>query len=368
MPEKPNLILSTCGTSLLTNGRSEEERRLVTRHSNVRQRGDLDSEVVRQIELLINDVRQKAENAPLPDIARMSAELNALVQLYNNQPFPKQDVHILLCTDTWLGEEAACIVEQYLRRQGCQQVILYRQKDLQTAELSGFQLALAEIVRWLDETLRDYQPRYHIIFNLTGGFKSVQGFLQSLAPFYADEVVYIFESQKELLRIPRLPVRMAAAETVRMHLAAIRRLSLNLPVSSDEISALPETLIMRVNSDVALSPWGEVIWSQEKKEVYQERLHPSPSERIVFSPKFERDVSNLPPDRLALVNERIDDLVRYRETGANPKSLDFKQLRSDLRSPSTHECDAWSDRDARRIFAHFDGNKLVLDALDKGLH
>ncbi len=66
-----NLILSTCGTSLLTNGngRSEEERRLVTKHSNVKQRDDLASEVVQQIEYLINDVRQKAENAPLPDIA-----------------------------------------------------------------------------------------------------------------------------------------------------------------------------------------------------------------------------------------------------------------------------------------------------------
>jgi hypothetical protein len=35
---------------------------------------------------------------------------------------------------------------------------------------------------------------------------------------------------------------------------------------------------------------------------------------------------------------------------------------------STHECDAWSDGDARRIFAHFDGDILILDALDKGLH
>ncbi|MCS6840622.1 MAG: hypothetical protein NZ701_07570 [Roseiflexus sp.] len=117
MSAKPNLILSTCGTSLLTNGRSEEERRLVTKHSNVKQRNDLAPNIAQQIDNLINNVRQSTENASLHDIARMSAELNALVQLYNNQPFPKQDAHILLCTDTWLGEEAARIVEQYLRRQ-----------------------------------------------------------------------------------------------------------------------------------------------------------------------------------------------------------------------------------------------------------
>lgn len=298
----------------------------------------------------------------------MSAELNALVQLYNNQLFPKQDVHILLCTDTWLGEEAARIVERYLRRQGCQQVALHRQKDLQTAELSGFQLALADLVRWLDENLSGYRQHYRIIFNLTGGFKSVQGFLQSLVPFYADEVIYIFESQKELLRIPRLPLRMAATETVQNHLVTIRRLSLNLPVSCDEISELPETLIMRVNSDVALSPWGEVIWSQEKKGIYEKQLYPSPFDGLSFSSQFERDAKSLTPDRLALVNERIDDLVHLLITRQNPKSLDFKQSRGDPRPPSTHECDAWSDRDAQRIFAHFDGDKLVLDALDKGLH
>lgn len=35
---------------------------------------------------------------------------------------------------------------------------------------------------------------------------------------------------------------------------------------------------------------------------------------------------------------------------------------------STHECDTWSDGDARRIFAHFDGDILIINALDKGLH
>jgi len=178
----------------------------------------------------------------------------------------------------------------------------------------------------------------------------------------------IFESQQALLRIPRLPVRLVATETVREHLHTIRRLSLGLPVAETELGKLPETLLMRVNGDVALSPWGEVIWGQERKTVYGEKLRPSPDERLVFGPQFERSVRDLPPDRLALVNERIDDLARYLVAGHNRKALDVKPLQGNPRPPSTHECNAWSDRDARRIFVHYEGAKLVLDALDRGLH
>lgn len=161
---------------------------------------------------------------------------------------------------------------------------------------------------------------------------------------------------------------MAATEIVQEHIKTIRCLSLNLPAPEGEIRKLPETLVMQVNGDVALSPWGEVIWSQEKKALYEKELYPSPTERIVFSPQFERDVRALPSDRLALVNERVDDLVSYLKDRQNLRSLDVKPLRGNPRPPATHECDAWSDRDARRIFMHYEADRLVLDVLDKGLH
>ena len=53
----------------------------------------------------------------------------------------------------------------------------------------------------------------------------------------------------------------------------------------------------------------------------------------------------------------------------NVSSLDLKALRGNPRPPSTHEIDAWSDGDAKRIFGHFEGgNHFVLDKLDSGLH
>lgn len=185
--------------------------------------------------------------------------------------------------------------------------------------------------------------------------------------FYADEVIYIFESQNELLRIPRLPLTLSL-DSLKEHYQTLRKLSLHLSVEEEQLKKIPDTLLMVVNNEVCLSSYGTMIWEQIKKDWYIKELLPSPHEKIRFSKNFERDVERLPPDRLKKVNERIDDLVGYVERKHNPPSLDFKQLRGNPRPPSTHECDAWSDRDARRIFAHFEGNILVLDALDRGLH
>ena len=81
--------------------------------------------------------------------------------------------------------------------------LFQRQRDLRTDSLDSFQMALSDLVRWCDEevAVAPYRHSYRVLFNLTGGFKSIQGFLQILAQFYADETVYIFESGDVLLRM-----------------------------------------------------------------------------------------------------------------------------------------------------------------------
>ncbi len=78
----------------------------------------------------------------------------------------------------------------------------------------------------------------------------------------------------------------------------------------------------------------------------------------------------MPPDRIALVNERIDGLARHLESpaGANLRRLDLKPLKGNPRPPSTHEIDAWAGRDAHRIFGHWMADRFMLDALDAALH
>ncbi len=365
-------VLSTCGTSLLTNERSNEERSLVNRYANAKTRAEVEAKSAEDaacLEKIITDVQTRMRNASPDDAKRLSAELNGLLTFCGGQKIPGSDQHVLLCTDTWLGYEAASIVADWLRQHGGTVQEVKRQKDLQTSDLESFQVALAELVRWCEETLPGYrQSRYRVVFNLTGGFKSVQGFMQTLALFYADETVYIFESGSALLRIPRLPVRMAAAEAIKRNLRAFRRLANGLPVLESDVRSIPETLLMSIANKHTLSPWGELVWQQSKHDLYAEMLYDPPSDRIVFGPKFKKSTGGLPSDRLSILNERIDDLAVYLEQGKNPPRLDFKPLRGNPRPPSTHECDAWADQDAKRIFGHYDNSVFVLDELAQGLH
>ena len=191
-----------------------------------------------------------------------------------------------------------------------------------------------------------------------------------MANFYADETVYIFETADELLRIPKLPLHLDALETVRTNLRTFRRLALNLPVDSETLQPIPETLLLKIEDEAALSPWGAVIWEDAKKKLYRETIFPSPDEnKLIYSENFLKMAQRLPVERKAIINERIDQLIKhlYYES-YNPDSLDFKPLRGKPFKDSTHELDAWADLDAKRIFGHFEGGKFILDRLDKGLH
>ncbi len=363
-------ILSPCGTSLLTNRSTPEQRKAITDYANAKTSSDILPEALSLLADRVREVQSKLAQATVQEAARLSAELNGILKFYDGQWRDFQDHHCLLCTDTWLGEQTARLVESWLRQSGFSQVEIRRQTDLQTARLSDFQLALSDLVKWAEETIPGYrQSGYRIVFNLTGGFKSVQGFLQTLATFYADETIYIFESATDVLRIPRLPVRMEPLAEIRDRLMAFRRLAQNLPIQPQALEGIAETLLLKLDDQVDLSPWGTLIWNQTRSDLYREGVHPAPSSKIHFSKKFEESVQGLPGDRLEILNHRLDQLACYLEKGdrPNPKSLDFKKLGGNPRPPSTHEIDAWSDLDAKRLFGHFEGDVFVLDELGKHL-
>lgn len=362
-----NFILSTTGTALLTNQASTfEERQKINRCSNLKDCSGMLAEERTWLEGLIKQARQLLSTADLMTVARMSAELNGLIKFYGGYMKRNRDEHILLCTDTWVGKQVAELEAEWLR-QFCGKVEVQPQKDLQTAELDTFQLALSDLVKWSDEVLPGYSKNgYHVVFNLTAGFKSVQGFLQTLAMFYADEVVYVFQEADSLMRIPRLPIKLAADDTVRDFLNVFRRLDRGLEV--EDTSGVPETMLMRIGGQTALSPWGSLVWEQTRKKIYCEKLWPPPSSRTQYGKDFEDSLRSLPKERLGMVNAKIDALVQYLEKGLNPPSLDFKELRGNPRGASTHEMDAWSDQDAKRIFGHFENDTFVLEQLGKALH
>ncbi len=363
------VVYSPCGTSLLTNA-APEHRKTIAKWANARDAKECGDDA-RTLQAVCERARQLAAKAAPQEIMTQSAELNGILRLYPDRLPRPQDAYILLATDTWLGEASARIVESWLRDHGARGVLCDRCKDLRTSSLEEFHLALTELVKRVEEETQRWRAAgYHVVFNLTGGFKSIQGFLQSISHVYADEAVYVFESAQELLRLPSLPVRLGLEDEVEKHLRTLARLELGLPVPREELEQLPSIFLIQVGDEYGLSPWGAVIWRKQRDALYARAIYPPPTERARFSHSFNQSVKGLTSDRVLVLNRQLEQLALFLESGANPTSLNFKRLQGP-QGGSTHEFYAWSDKDARRVLCHFEPagaeQVLVLDRLVKHL-
>ena len=363
----PGLVLSTCGTSLLTN-LAGGQRGLVTKHANARAPEEVPEADRDVLAALVQKVDDTLREASAGEYAEYSAELNGLLLYYEGCLDRGRDTHWLIATDTWLGTATAEALARVLEEAG-HIVEVKRIGDLRTDSLEEFRCAMAELARLCAREVRGYREAgWRVVFNLTGGFKSVQGFMQVLGMLYADESVYVFERTRELLRLPRLPISLDARGLVRSHQRLFRRLAAGLPVPAADVESVPDTLIMELDGQVTLSVWGEVVWAEAGHDLLEERLWEPMDDKLRFGPGFEETVSGYDKDRIRQVNQRLMQLARHLHEGSyNPRALDFKQL-AVPHGASTHECDAWADQDARRMFGHFDGGVFVLDALGKALH
>jgi putative CRISPR-associated protein (TIGR02619 family) len=369
----PVLLLSTCGTSLLTNEADGPLKKILRDTANDPPE-NLSPEKKSMIDAHVSIVRDTLLSASQEKVRQMSAELNGILACYDGKPASGlQDIHYLLHTDTYQGLRTAELVKDWLEQHSLK-VQLLTEKGLHTGAADSFRHALSELVKWCEETLPGCSAKkYKIVFALVGGFKALNGFLQALGMCYADETIYLFENKDApLLRIPRLPFNLDAGveDHVREHLALFRRLCAHQTLPPADCAAINEIFLYNLGNECELSPWGRLIWEKCRPKVYCEKVHPSPSNLIRFSKKFEQDCSKLAPDRLAHVNERMDDLALYLESDKKSciNRLDFKALKGKPRPPSTHECDAWGDSAAWRIFGHFEKAVFVLDHLGEGLH
>src|SRR5439155_15246598 len=127
----------------------------------------------------------------------------------------KGDMHYLIATDTALGKMAAETIKEFLRGLHIPTDV-YSPVRLSSAEPQDFSKGIKDLMHWCERHIPDYRKAgYRVIFNLTGAFKSLQGYLNIVGMFYADQIVYIFETGS-LISIPRLPVRVDI-EALREH-------------------------------------------------------------------------------------------------------------------------------------------------------
>jgi len=368
---KPHFILTTCGTSLLTNGADDETREVIRRCAN-----STDSEVAQADKALLDRAvsarRDSLAKGNADNAARMSAELNGLMSFYDSpisQDAKRRDVHYFVASDTYVGRLTRDLAMGWLRDQGFENVVPLDVPGIRTSSLADFRDGATALMEQLDELIRSQREAQHTCsFNLSGGFKSVNAFLQMLGALWADEVFFVFETSRELIRIPKLPLALDIGSSVRAHFDEYRRLDTLGALPRAMAPNVPDGFCLVVDDEIELSPWVAALFKAPRATLYGEAIWPPWHAAVAFGPTFLASTAALSPDRRQKVNERIDDLCRYAETTQPLKRLDLKALKGGALQGSTHEADAWSDQSAMRLFLHKDGPRWIIDRLAPALH
>lgn len=279
-------ILSPVGTSILTN-QAGKDREKLNQYANASEQ-----ETASEIKDLIMRLYQEAEVAlkdASPDqLRKISAELNGIIGLYGGElPKASGDMHYLIATDTFQGQTTAKIVQNLLKKHFPNSQI-FTPDGLKTGDKTSFEQGIQELLKWCDETLPGFRSSgTEIIFNLTGGFKSLQGYLNTIGMFYADRIIYIFETGHEVINIPRLPITLEI-ELFERHASIFLQLSQAYDgIPCGQLTGIPEVMLDRIEDRCLLSTWGTLVWNNAKEAILPQHLIELPM--IAYEESFKHD-------------------------------------------------------------------------------
>ncbi|MDY6804591.1 MAG: CRISPR-associated protein [Cyanobacteriota bacterium] len=285
------LVISTIGTSLLTNqinrGNPDEKDwfpRLRDSANLTLEKTPPEAKAI--LESLKERALEKLKEGTVGKIRSASAELNGIYGIYEeNLQAGKQDVHLLIATDTAQGEGTANIVGDFLKSHGIANVQIWKPKGLSTASTEVFTNGIDELLEQIDEVIPGYKESgYRIFFNLVGGFKSLQAYLNTIGMFYADEIIYIFEGpSSEMITIPRLPIAIdrSIIDPMKFALMAAGEIKVS------ELGDVPETTVVKADDVATLSNWGKLTWNNCKLDLLSQDLLPFPG--LEYEKSFVRD-------------------------------------------------------------------------------
>ncbi len=296
------LVLSTVGISILLkvlDSTEEDWRPQLNQAANERQLAD---GLAQKANELAERAKTRLHEGNVQKNRQLSAELNSLYGIYQgNLLAGKADMHYLVATDTALGRKAADVICAFLREHGLN-VDVYVPDKLSTADPSNFSRGMKDLIHWCENTIPGYRDAgYRVIFNLTAAFKSLQGYLNIMGMFYADEMVYIFETGSQLLSIPRLPLQIDvnALRDYRVELAMMAQGHI---FPFEQVSSIPAGLLeIDERGSATLSDWGALVWNRVRQNLLGEDLLSFP--RLQYTDNFRRDYRQASPGERAALQE-----------------------------------------------------------------
>jgi len=127
---------------------------------------------------------------------------------------------------------------------------------------------------------------------LVGGFKAVQGYMNTIGMFYAHEVIYIFEGSNQLIKIPRLPVDIKLSEVEEYKVPLAMMAQGEVLTSWKKAQKVPKDWVFVVDEEMTLSTWGQLIYQQCKKDLLSsEKLLDLP--RLHYQDSFHADYKKI---------------------------------------------------------------------------
>ncbi|MCS4099913.1 hypothetical protein [Salinibacter ruber] len=373
----PFFIASTVGTSLLTNLlREDESGRIgdIYDHANDSEE-EIPEELYQMAEETVKRAVEDLRGADAKSIRKASAELNGILSFYEQEPMSGRDQHRLIATDTALGQLTAEGTKEILEDWGAGGAVqVHTPKGLTTKNTNSLRDGVKRFLDWCEQTLPEYRENeYEVVFNLTGGFKSLQGILNTVGTFYADRMIYIFQAGPELITIPGLPVRLdtdlfenTPARFLRLE-ALDRVPEGTLPKAQYE--DVPEALIDEVEERVySFSEWGKLLWNRARRSILEQEKCFDLA-RLRYDERFRSDVGAADPDSrrrlhetLAIVSVMLEvhggDTAPLKESG----SLQYKNYEgktTEKGNPIGH-FQLYEDREGERVSCQAKEEGLLL--------
>ena len=306
------LVISTVGTSVLTNQieRDIDDDDCYERLQQTANYTDKEIQDYLEIKQIISELKERAEKELSSNytekIRQASAELNGIYGLYNEQiEHGIPDTHLLVTTDTAQGRVAAEVVESFLKSKGLTNISTHAQPGLSTASSDIFVEGMAKLFPSMQETIKKWKKsKYTICFNLVGGFKALQGYFNTIGMFYADEIIYVFEGSNQLIKIPKLPVKVDVSEIkpyeVQLAMMDVGEIS----TSWEEAQEVPKEWVFVIEPKMILSAWGELLWDQCKEELLSKE-RPLPFPKLEYHQSFLDDYEAKPANEKIILQENL---------------------------------------------------------------
>ena len=365
---KPLLLLTTCGTSILTGGAPPDTTAWLNKIAN-KSTAELDDVERTHLAQMVAIKATALCSASEAEQRELSAELNGIAAVLAAWR-PSRVQHLLVHSDTAAGMATAQVVANVLRQRGAEPQLVTT-GGLRTDSNADLRAALPD----LTSKIRTFTEPHRaaggdVVFNLTGGFKSVNAYLQAIGMFVADVCVFLFLGATELMRIPRVPVREFAAEELRPHREVFRRLAMGYEVSAEAALAVPEALLFEIDGNVHMSPWADVLWDRHRSTLYADELLPPLSYRLALDPRLAAQFKDASADARVRINTAIDEAgVQVDGRRWAKRSYELKKLsHAKAKPPYTHEIDVGMNTGRCRLFCCWVGDQLEVGELDVALH